>query len=225
MTPEEFSACKSALAFLDYPTIVELGAHNGDDTPEFAKMVHVPNSLNPHEVGSFLHIMVEPDPRNCQAILDREHFPPLSKDRKLVIGAVAKQNEMRLFHFCNGAHGSGSLLRPTDHEIYFPGIKFESAGMVQCYTLDTLFKKFWLGKIDLLWVDVQGAEQEVIQGGRCALAKTRYLFMEAEEDRALYDGQALKPELLAMLPGWELVEDFGYNVLLRNTNFVPPWGK
>jgi hypothetical protein len=32
----------------------------------------------------------------------------------------------------------------------------------------------------------------------------------------LYEGEALKPELIALLPGWTLLEDFGFNLLLRN---------
>jgi hypothetical protein len=86
---------------------------------------------------------------------------------------------------------------------------------VPTWKLDTIFKKEWLEKIDLLWVDIQGSERRMILGGDQALERTRYLFMEVEGEK-MYDDQFLRDELLAMLPGWRMVEDFGENVLLQN---------
>jgi hypothetical protein len=40
------------------------------------------------------------------------------------------------------------------------------------------------------------------------------------ESVELYAGQALRPALLAMLPGWQMVADFGENVLLSNPGFT-----
>ncbi len=71
--------------------------------------------------------------------------------------------------------------------------------------------------VDLLWVDIQGAERDMIAGGQRTLKNTRYLFIEAEEQQ-FYEGQAVRPELLAMLPGWEVIGEFDYNLLLRNQN-------
>ncbi len=90
--------------------------------------------------------------------------------------------------------------------------------MVHVYTLDAIFEREWLTKIDLLWVDIQGAERDMIAGGAKALSHTRYMFMEAETTE-LYEGQAMRGELLAMLPGWTLLGEFEANVLLWNDNF------
>ncbi len=57
----------------------------------------------------------------------------------------------------------------------------------------------------------------MICGGKRALLRTRYLFMEVEGVE-MYQGQALREDLLNMLPGWRLIEDFGQNVLLLNPN-------
>lgn len=202
---------------LKYPTIVEVGAYRGEDTPEFEHMIN----------GEYMHILVEPDPRNCQFILNAR---PTGEHRKLVIGAVGRKNEFRKFYFSDtkgNVNGSGSLLEPTEHKVVFPDIEFNYSGMVPCYTLDTLYKKYWLTKIDLLWVDIQGAEWELIEGGREALEHTRYCFMEVEE-KAMYQGQVLKPQLLEMMntvTEWEVVEEYEYNILLRNKKFISPWGK
>ena len=87
-----------------------------------------------------------------------------------------------------------------------------------CVSLDDLFSQFGLEKIDLLWVDIQGSERDMIKGGQAALKKTRYCFMEVESI-PLYEGEALKPELLSLMQGWDLVGEFEYNVLLRNTQY------
>ena len=54
----------------------------------------------------------------------------------------------------------------------------------------------------------------MIAGGAETLKRTRFIMIEAEEVE-MYEGQALKPELLVLLPDFEVVEDFGYNVLLK----------
>jgi hypothetical protein len=40
------------------------------------------------------------------------------------------------------------------------------------------------------------------------------------EHKEMYRDQALRNELLAMLPEWGMIEDFGGNVLLKNTQFA-----
>jgi len=72
---------------------------------------------------------------------------------------------------------------------------------------------------DLLFTDVQGSEAAMIRGGRRSLSHSRYLFMEVEH-KEMYRDQALRNELLAMLPEWGMIEDFGGNVLLKNTQFA-----
>ena len=207
MTPEEKSAIAVAFDAFD-PVVVNLGAYHGEDDAEFQSLVFPGREL--------LHIMVEPDPMNCRRI--RRDFR-LSKMRRLIPGAVASKSGRRAFYRSfdrkDGSAGSGSLLEPVGHLKEFPDVDFPIIQEVYCYTLDQLFEFCELSKIDLLWVDVQGAESEVIEGGRDALARTRYLFLEAEKQE-LYRGQVLREGLLAMLPGWKLIADFDYNVLLKN---------
>ena len=119
----------------------------------------------------------------------------------------------------DGSHTSGSIRRPTGHYDRYPDVQFTGVAHVPSWTLDAIFAKDWLTKIDLLWVDIQGAEGDMIVGGRRALERTRYLFMEVE-DVELYRGQALRDDLIKMLPGWTLMQDFGDNVLLLNPNMI-----
>ena len=73
-------------------------------------------------------------------------------------------------------------------------------------------------KIDLLWCDIQGAENLMIAGGQKALQHTRYLVMEAGTVE-LYEGESLRPELISMLPGWKVLREFEDNVVMQNLNF------
>lgn len=212
-TEAERTAVSKILHPLRSPCIVELGARGGEEEHWFKLAC----SESPH------HVMVEPDIVNAQIIIDGG----IHRTRRLIVGAVSDRCGFATFHGSitpTGERGSGSLLEPSGHTTLVRDVAFpaEMRTVVPTYTLDAIFEKEWLSKIDLLWCDIQGAESKMISGDRMALSHTRYLFMEVE-DVELYAGQALRPELLAMLGyqlpgGWELVEDFGENVLMRN-----PW--
>ncbi len=203
-------AIKEAVWLSNNPCVVELGARVGEDEEWIRECFIVPVH----------YVMVEPDIRNCQVILDK----PTGPTRRLIIGAVSEKRGNAVFHGSvvdKNTRGSGSIRKPTAHIDIFPAVEFPEwlCTVVPTYSLDDIFDKEWLSKIDLLYVDIQGAERDMINGGRKALSHTRYLFIETE-DRELYEGMATKKELLPMLSGWELVKDFGYNCLLRNPKFT-----
>lgn len=199
MTQDERLSILKILRPIPDPVIVELGAYHGEDF----------EGLLGKEMK---HVMIEPDPENYDRI---RRFGR----RRLIRCAIGAVNGIRRFHRSSGDHGSGSLLRPTGHLKHFPQITFDNSLNVPVCTLDALFSGEMILHADLLWVDIQGAEAEMIRGGSYALSRTRYLFMEAEEVE-FYEGQVLRPELLKMLPDWTLVETFDYNVLLRNEKFA-----
>jgi FkbM family methyltransferase len=213
-TTEEKLAIAEILRDIHAPTIVELGAHCGED-------YHWITAMSARGPEHCHYVMVEPDPRNVQHIID---IIPLGRTRRLFVGAIAAENGMRTFHMCEFSdgqrHTSGSLLKPTGHLVHIPECTFPWITTVPCLTLDALFEREWLTKIDLLWVDIQGAEREMIRGGADALWHTRYLFMEVES-LEMYEGQTPKDPLIETLGGnWGLVQDFGYNVLLLNQDFT-----
>ena len=67
----------------------------------------------------------------------------------------------------------------------------------------------------MAWIDVQGAELNVIREGKKLLEQTRFLYMEYA-DKELYEGQANVQQLLAELPGFEVIQVYAGDVLLRN---------
>lgn len=206
---EERGAVAEVLHGIERPVIVELGAHVGE---EFVWL----KTFNPS-----WYVMVEPDEENI-ARIERDAEPDL-----LIRAAVTAIDGLFPFHASTNhqAHNraSGSIRRPTGHLAYFPEVTFEET-TVRGMALDSISEvSGWpegaLKRIDLLWVDIQGAERDMIAGGQKTLLRTRFMMIEAEPEHELYEGQALKPELLSLLPAWEVVKDFGYNLLLRNTRF------
>lgn len=208
-TETERAAVRKLLQPLRSPCIVELGARGGEEEFWFRGAC----GETPH------HVMVEPDIVNAQMIIDGG----IHENRRLIIGAVSDRCGFATFHgsiTATDVRGSGSILEPSGHTSLIADVMFP-VGMrtvVPTYSLNAIFEREWLTKIDLLWADVQGAEAKMIGGGHEALRHTRYLFMEVENVE-LYRGQALRPVLLGMLPGWELIGDFGENVLLSNPRF------
>jgi FkbM family methyltransferase len=217
----EQAAIRRVMKDIVSPCIVELGAHTGEDE-EWIRLACAADDEDIH------YVMVEPDPRNCNALLNRPHSEghprPINRSRRLIIGAVSDQNGEALFHMSENPrdknHASGSLLEPTGHVTGMPWITFEKRTWVQTLTLDALFRREWLTKIDLLWTDIQGSERQMIAGGAVALSHTRYCFMETEGTE-LYRGQALRKELVQMMAERRFAIDdvFPYNVLFRNTAF------
>ncbi len=190
------------------PVIVDLGSYQGEDANWMASYVRDRQS----EI-----IMVEADKENFATVANvAGHIGATA-----IWGAISDHTGMCDFWACytSDGRGSGSIRKPTGHLREKPWYDFRLLGeKIPCYDLDTIFAKAGLDHIDVLWVDIQGAERDMIKGGQAALKRTRYLFIESEE-RELYDGQALRPELLAMLPGWTVTHVFDFNLFLRNDRF------
>ena len=203
----EKNAVILAMSTVEAPVILELGAHLGEEYQWLSQ-------LKPSK-----YVMVEPDPENY-AKLSRIRDPIVSLTR----GAISYWNKQDgdFYPAWNREslnHASGSIRKPTGHLKHFPEVDFGHIS-IPFYTLEAIAALEELYHIDLLWCDIQGAERDMIEGGRATLRKTRYMMIEAEPEVELYEGQALKPELIAMLPEWEIIKDFGYNLFMRNTKFA-----
>jgi hypothetical protein len=98
---------------------------------------------------------------------------------------------------------------------------FEKSVCVPLTTLDRYCLENDIDHVDLLKMDIQGAEIDAIMGGQETLAKTSYLVMEAVESPE-YEGQENLMGLVAALPGtWVLLERLVSDALLVNRNRVP----
>ena len=112
---------------------------------------------------------------------------------------------------------SGSIRKPKNHLIVHPWCTFEKTTTVETKRLDTWCQENPIDRIDFMWMDVQGAEIDVIRGGRNALRNTRFLYTEYS-NKELYEGQLTLKQLLKELPNFEVVVRYSDDILLRNKN-------
>lgn len=207
-TESEQQAVIRALSPFAPVTVIDLGSHHADEYYWMARNLGDP----------WRYIAVEADPRNCNII--RLSGTTKHPGFTLIEAAIAAHNGTATLHLCDNetgqAKGSSSIHQPTGHLEHFPWCTFGNTVEVKAITLDTLVSQQLPPDvpIDLLWVDLQGAEKDLVAGGTEALKRTRFLMIEAESVE-MYQDQALKPELLGLLPDFEVVEDLGYNVFLR----------
>lgn len=165
--------------------------------------------------GARVHAF-EPDPRHMPAPDDaRLHFNPFAVGAETGPAPWHRSGGQRAGWASKDWEFSGSLRRPTGHLAVYPDVTF-AAATAQVITLDD----YWRDEsaIDLMWMDVQGAELDVIIGGRKTLARTRFILTEYS-DTPLYEDQLPLAGILAMLPGWSLVQRFKWDALLRNDAF------
>lgn len=199
-------------------TFVEIGCHFGTDTEDFRRF-H-PNARI---------VCFEPDPRNVKILKERG----IDKICELHPLALSDTNGQSIFYLSSGNSSgrvsekilqqndwscSSSLKKPTGHIYMHPWITFNNKVNVETRKLDDV-ESLKNTKIDFMWVDVQGAEDLVFSGGKETLENTKYLYTEYS-DNELYENQLNKKSILNLVgKNWEVLYDYGGDILLKNTRF------
>jgi FkbM family methyltransferase len=191
------------------PLVLDIGANNGRDSREFFLTFKNPT------VYCF-----EPDLRAIRKFKNRLDY----KNCKLFEVAISDRDGKANFFvsgegdMAGGWDGSSSLKKPIEKN--FEGITFKERRIVRTVKLDSWIKENKISKvIDFIWTDVQGAEKEVIKGGIKTLTnQTKYFYTEVGNDQG-YEGAPKLNDILKLLPSFELVKDFGGDVLLKNKKF------
>lgn len=106
-------------------------------------------------------------------------------------------------------YGSSSIRKPKLVTDMWQSMTFEKSN-VNSIKFDTLVKKCKLENeiIDFIWADIQGAEIDLINGGKNSFANTRYFYTEYLNEE-LYEGAIPLTKICEMLTDWEVVYDFG----------------
>lgn len=149
------------------PTIIEIGTHIGTDTHEFA-----------HLFPDARIIGFEP---HTELFCLASQYVSEFKNVSLVPAALGDESGFAVFHQSSGeSDGSGSLLKAADWTTMYPKIYFRESDqiIVPVSTLDNYLEKTSISDIDLIWIDVQGAELKVFLGAVRALEKTRFVYCE-----------------------------------------------
>jgi FkbM family methyltransferase len=203
------------IAPLNVEVLVEIGCNIGEDTRKFRYIY--PNARI---------VCFEPDPRNLRTLNENG----VKDIAEVYPYAVSNMVGSTVFHMSTGDVGtvdpnndfinmdwslSSSLKKPTGHLIQHTWITFPNSVNVETVTLDD-FKPLKNTKIDFMWVDVQGAEDLVFSGAKETLKRTRYVYTEYSNVE-LYENQLNLNQLLKLFgDSWEIVHDFGGDVLLKN---------
>ncbi len=192
------------------PTIVEIGAHFGEDSVRFVE------TFPACRVYAF-----EPDPRSVEIF--KKH---VNSDRIELIELALSDVEGELEFFQSyqeypqkdvpnkydwineqdykkgklNNSGSSSLKRGYQH-VLGETIK------VKTKRYDQWFRERNLGYVDLAWIDVQGAEKDVILGMGEEIKKIKFIWTEYGE--MMYEGSMTRQETINLLGerGFKVVEE------------------
>jgi FkbM family methyltransferase len=203
------SRYKAVIENTDNPTVLELGAAEGEDTMRYVAALVALNR-------PYRYVAFEPEPRHAaklEAMASQGAF-------EFVPFAVGDRNGLVTWRASNHPY-SGSVKEPVEHLTLYPHITFAEESKVFMERLDDADIRLGIGKVDWIWCDVQGAEDLVLAGGQATFARTRFFYTEYIECEA-YRGQIGKDEIHRRLPGsWAIEEDYrqwekGGDVLFRN---------
>jgi FkbM family methyltransferase len=199
------------------PIILDIGSNDGQSSVVFLS-----------QMSKATVIAFEPDPRAIARFKLRKEGQLLNCNITLFEGALSDQDGYIDFNQSNGKNSnldwhetgwdlSGSIKSPLKHLSEYPTISFESKIKVRTTTLDAYIKNNDLNFdiIDLAWIDVQGAEKNVLDGAKNTLHKIRYIHMEYS-DKEMYEGQMDLDTTLSYLKDFELVQIYDGDILLKN---------
>ncbi len=194
-------------------TVIEAGSWDGSDTWFFSQ------HLTEGKVYSF-----EPFPefyyKTCHRLygcsnVEVSHCALAEKSEPYTLYISERNGES----WC-----SNSILKPKDHLTVHPSITFDKQIEVQGINLDDWLEEKKIPRIDMIWLDIQGAEASVLKAAPKLLSITKYLYTEVSLIET-YEGVPLYNEYKAFLEskGFELVhEELPYkdmgDALFRNKN-------
>lgn len=187
----------------EQPQILEIGANDGTDTLRFLK-----------ELNATV-VCFEPDSRPLARLRERvAAFADRVTIYPYALGAINGTADWYASHGERDAirdwDYSGSLRKPTAHLTEHPHVTFSTPIPIECRRLDDL----GLPSFDFAWIDVQGAQRDVIAGGRVALDAIPWIYIE-QHVIPLYDGETTREELCALLPAHRLVARYAENLLFQ----------
>jgi FkbM family methyltransferase len=170
---------------ISYRTVIDAGAHRGSFSDAFLQ-VHTPERL----------ILVEPIPGLARQLAQRYRDGPA-----IEVAAVALAGSEGTATFdVNQVTAASSLLSidPRNSGWFGRDLSVASQIQVETMSLPALMHRYELQSVDLLKLDLQGAERIVLEGAESVLARINVIYTEVFFE-PLYAGCWLFFEVAAFL--------------------------
>tara|TARA_R110000851_G_scaffold184305_3_gene333684 strand:+ start:1128 stop:1784 length:657 start_codon:yes stop_codon:yes gene_type:complete len=192
------------------PVIFDIGCYDAKDSLEF---MAIKNNV---KVYAF-----DPNPKITAPF---KHQLEANKNFSLIETALGNVNGEVEWYKSSNHPASDSMKIFIDPLKVFKDIKFNKADPVKCFRLDSWAKDNLREEvIDLMWVDVNGAEKEFLEGAMETIStKTKFIFIEfnAVGKQKLYKECYTREEILGDLNDFEELGVYDFkgnfgNLLLR----------
>jgi len=207
-------------------TIFDVGTYDGKDSLEFKKLFPTSNiyafEADKRSVDLFNKVV-----GNVEGI--RLLKTALSDIDGEIDWYASDSETRRHYDFENGWSASSSIKKPDNHLNIFTDISFTRDSKVESKRLDTwMLENKNITNIDIMWVDVNGGENEFIDGALETLRnKVQYLYIEFNgvADKTLYEdcptANDIKEKLgcFEQLGTYNFLGNFG-NILLKNKDII-----
>lgn len=166
--------------------IIHIGAHYGEEVPEYIK-----NGI------SEVHL-----------------FEPLSESYKILVNnlqdlkinwatyntALGSKNERVTMFVSDNERQSSSILSPKDHLTHHPNVRFPTTEEILVTTLDSQKIK----NCNFINMDVQGYELEVLRGATKTLEHVDYVYCEVNRAE-VYENNAFVEEIDEFLSQYNMI--------------------
>jgi FkbM family methyltransferase len=161
--------------------LCDIGCFNGDETARFLRLIEGGRVVAFEADANNYRNLIMPRPDVAGAVI--ENVAVADSDGTATFHPLANETDP-----VNWKRAAGSLRKRTD------GIDSGSVTIPAC-RLDSYFNND-LDKTFMLWIDVEGALDRVLAGGKKVLRRTYALRCEVERDR-FWEGQKLAEDFVA----------------------------
>jgi FkbM family methyltransferase len=161
-------------------------------------------------------LAVEPSSRE-RRVLERNIALNRLRNVVVVASALADQPGQATLQIAPTLHGGHNTLGGFAHK----GVDAVASEQVQVETLDAVVVRLGIAKVDVIKIDVEGAELKVLEGARDVLRSSRPLLLIEANDDALRKQEASTADLLALL------RSVGYAMFVfsETSGLEEPWAE
>ncbi len=213
-TPKQIETICKYIKKEDVKVILDIGACEGEDSIRYS------NNFTNAKVYSF-----EPLPGNFEKVVSNITRFNKQDEIKPYNIALSNNNGESDFFVSSGkpkdrneegwdfGNKSSSLLKPNEEVLktHYDWLKFKEVIKVKTKTLDSFCEENSINKIDIIHIDVQGAELLVLGGASKILKSVRFIYLEVSEIE-FYSNQPLKGQIEEFLSG------YGFAKISEETN-------